>query len=243
MPIILQDSQPKIYLGDYEMSVGGDVPVITTTTAAANLTGYEAGDTSLGNGFTITNDSGTIAVDSATVGGVTYNGLKIGGATTLQTKGNFGAMQTLEAEFIITALNSGDCRIISTGDNFDLSVYTTDSSNYLCYVADDYYQVLDPAVTRVPYTGGNCYDRSITKASLVDTVMNVKFVDNGSRVTMYVNDVAKVNWRSTNSVNTIFSTYGENFGANGANGNDMLITKLEWNGETLTWDGRTWVPA
>lgn len=222
---------------------GGGEVTPTTIIRAADLTGYEAGDTDLGNGFNVTNSAGTIAVDSATIEGVTYNGLAIGGTTTLQTKKNFGKMTTLEIEFIVTAINSGDCRMISTGNNFDFSVYTTDSRDYLCYVADNYGQVLDPAVDRIPYTGGNCFDESITKSSLVGAVTNIKFVDDGTRVTLYVNGVAKVNWKSTEYANSIFYQNGQNFGANGAGANDLLITKLRWTADGIEYDGNSYVPV
>ena len=243
MPIILQDSQPKIYLGDYEMSVGGDVPVITTTTAAADLTGYEAGDTSLGNGFTITNDSGTIAVDSATVGGVTYNGLKIGGATTIQTLTNLSAAYpNLEFDLIITEYVSGDMRLISTGytSDYALSVWVSSSTDYLNYVLSGAQILLDDSLVNA---GGNdYYDPSITKASLLNNRLTVKYTYTNGFVILYVNGVAKAEW-TLSSFNQYVSTDGLNIGANGAAGATVLVTKAEYSGETLTWDGRTWVPA
>lgn len=218
-------------------------PVITTATAAADLTGY-SGNPDLGNGFEVTTSggSGTIAVDSETIGGVTYNGLRISGGTTIRNKKNFGKMSTLEIEFIVDSFVSGANRLISTGGGFDFSVYISDD-DYLHYVADQYYQVLDPAVDLIPYSGGNCNDNSITKASLIGAVTNIKFVDDGTRVTLYVNGVAKVNWKSTEYANSIFYTYGLNVGANGVGGADMLITKLQWTANGIEYDGRNWVPV
>ncbi|MCR5143516.1 MAG: hypothetical protein K6C68_13530, partial [Ruminococcus sp.] len=94
-----------------------------------------------------------------------------------------------------------------------------------------------------PYSGGNCNDNSITKASLIGAVTNIKFVDDGTRVTLYVNGVAKVNWKSTEYANSIFYTYGLNVGANGVGGADMLITKLQWTANGIEYDGRNWVPV
>lgn len=216
-------------------------PVVSSFSAAADLTGYEAGDTDLGNGWQITLNSGTAAVDSVTVGGVTYNGLRIGGATTVQTKRYFGKMSTLEIEFIINSFVSGENRLITTGGyDYDFSVYVNDSDDHLRYIAHNVHQVLDPAVYRDASSGGNCSDNSIPKASLIGAVTNVKFVDDGTYTTLYVNDVAKVNWE-TGYANNSFFLYGQNVGANGSGGADMLITKLRWTADGIEYDGRNWV--
>ena len=218
-------------------------PVVSSFSAAADLTGYEAGDTDLGNGWQITLNSGTAAVDSVTVGGVTYNGLRIGDATTVQTKRYFGKMSTLEIEFIINSFVSGENRLITTGGyNFDFSVYVNDSDDHLRYIAHNVHQVLDPAVYRDASSGGNCSDNSIPKASLIGAVTNVKFVDDGTYTTLYVNGIAKVNWL-TGYANNSFFLYGQNVGANGSGGADMLITKLRWTADGIEYDGRNWVPV
>jgi hypothetical protein len=218
-------------------------PVVSSFSAAADLTGYEAGDTDLGNGWRITLNSGTAAVDSVTVGGVTYNGLRIGGATTVQTKRYFGKMSTLEIEFIVNSFVSGENRLITTGGYFfDFSVYVNDSDDHLRYIANNVHQVLDPAVYRDASSGGNCSDNSIPKASLIGAVTNVKFVDDGTYTTLYVNGVAKVNWL-TGYANNSFFLYGQNVGANGSGGADMLITKLRWTADGIEYDGRNWVPV
>ena len=218
-------------------------PVVSSFSAAADLTGYEAGDTDLGNGWQITLNSGTAAVDSVTVGGVTYNGLRIGGATTAQTKRYFGKMSTLEIEFIINSFVSGENRLITTGGyDYDFSVYVNDSDDHLRYIAYNVHQVLDPAVYRDASSGGNCSDNSIPKASLIGAVTNVKFVDDGTYTTLYVNGVAKVNWL-TGYANNSFFLYGQNVGANGSGGADMLITKLRWTANGIEYDGRNWVPV
>lgn len=218
-------------------------PVVSSFSAAADLTGYEAGDTDLGNGWQITLNSGTAAVDSVTVGGVTYNGLRIGDATTVQTKRYFGKMSTLEIEFIINSFVSGENRLITTGGyDYDFSVYVNDSDDHLRYIAHNVHQVLDPAVYRDASSGGNCSDNSIPKASLVGAVTNIKFVDDGTYTTLYVNDVAKINWL-TGYANNSFFLYGQNVGANGSGGADMLITKLRWTADGIEYDGRNWVPV
>ena len=269
----LGSSPAKLYLGEIPISTGGGTilpktitangtynasadsadgyspvtvnipqPVVSSFSAAADLTGYEAGDTDLGNGWQINLNSGTAAVDSVTVGGVTYNGLRISGATTVQTKRYFGKMSTLEIEFIVNSFVSGENRLITTGGyNFDFSVYVNDN-DYLRYIANDIHQVLDPAVYRDASSGGNCSDNSIPKASLIGAVTNVKFVDDGTYTTLYVNGVAKVNWL-TGYANNSFFLYGQNVGANGSGGADMLITKLRWTANGIEYDGRNWVPV
>lgn len=226
-----------------EHSGGGGGPVTPTTIIkAADLTGYESGQTDLGNGFTVTNSSGTIAVDSETIDGVTYNGLRIGGASTLETKRYFGKITTLEIEFIVNSFVSGNNRLISTGGSgFDFSIYTT-NDEYLRYVADLYHQVLDPNVNRVPYTGGNCIDNGITKASMIGAVTNVKFVDDGTYTTLYINGVAKVNWL-TGYANNSFFLYGQHVGANGEGGADILITKLQWTADGIEYNNQNYVPV
>lgn len=231
----------KIYLGEHLINdAGGGGGTPTTIIKAADLTEY-SGNPDLGNGFSCVN-GGTPAVDSETIDGVTYEGLRISGTTTIQTKKNFGKMSVLEIEFIVDSFVSGANRLISTGGGFDFSVYVSDE-DYLHYVADNYYQVLDPNVNRVPYSGGNCTDNSITKASLIGAVTNIKFVDDGTRVTLYVNGVAKVNWRSTEYANSIFYTYGLNVGSNGAGGADILITKLQWAANGIEYDNQDYVPV
>lgn len=213
-------------------------PAAETVVLAADLTGYTSGQ-DLGNGFWINNTSGTIAVDSETVDGVTYDGLRISGGLTIETKRYFGKMSTFEVEFIINSFVSGDNRLLSTGGGFDFSVYTNDY-NYLRYVAANYNQILDPTVYRD--STSNCTDNSITKASLIGAVTNIKFVDDGTYTTLYVNGVAKVNWL-TGYANNSFFLYGQHVGANDAGGADMLITKLQWTASGIEYDGRNWVPV
>jgi hypothetical protein len=218
-------------------------PVVSSFSAAADLTGY-SGSPDLGNGFEITNlSTGSVCeVDSETIGDVTYNGLRIGGYTTIRTKRYFGRMSTFEVEFIINSYVSGINRLLSTGGTkFDFSVYTS-SDDYLHYVAADVHQVLDPAIVRYADSGGNCIDNSITIASLIGAVTNIKFVDDGTYTTLYVNGVAKVNWL-TGYANSSFFLYGQNVGANGIGGADMLITKLQWTADGIEYDGRNWVPV
>lgn len=234
----------KIYLGEHLINdAGGGGGTPTTIIQAADLTGY-SGNPDLGNGFEVTTSggSGTIAVDSETIGDVTYNGLRISGGTTLQTRRYFGKMSTLEIEFIVNSYISGINRLLSTGGTkFDFSVYTS-SDDYLHYVAGDVHQVLDPAVSRDASSGGNCTDNSITIASLIGAVTNIKFVDDGTYTTLYVNGVAKVNWE-TGYANSSFFLYGQNVGANGSGGADMLITKLKWTADGIEYGGRNWVPV
>lgn len=235
----------KIYLGEHLINdAGGGGGTPTTIVQAADLTGY-IDNPDLENGFEVitSGGSGTIAVDSETIGGVTYNGLRISGATTVQTKRYFGKMSTLEIEFIINSFVSGENRLITTGGyNFDFSVYVNDSDDHLRYIANNVHQVLDPAVYRDASSGGNCSDNSIPKASLIGAVTNVKFVDDGTYTTLYVNGVAKVNWL-TGYANNSFFLYGQNVGANGSGGADMLITKLQWTANGIEYDNQDYVPV
>lgn len=245
MPIILQDTQSKIYLGDYEMSSGGDIPVITATTAAADLTGYEAGDTTLGNEWQIVlGATGTAAVGSETVGGVTYEGLEIGGSTTIaKATGLTGDYQVLEIEIIETALTYdsyyGTVRVITTGGNYRGSLYLSSSSDYLHVCPRGATWRADSLVT---IDSDNAYDTSITKADVMNNVFNVKYVNDGDHITMYINDVPKVVW-DTYGISLILQSVGIHIGADGIGENGMLIAKAEYSGESLSYDGRTWHPS
>lgn len=224
------------------VSVNVPQPVVSSFSAAADLTGY-SGSPDLGNGFEITNftTDSVCEVGSETIGGVTYNGLRIGGMTTIRTKRYFGRMSTFEVEFIINSFVSGDNRLLSTGGyGYDFSIYKSSYDDYLHYVAGNVHQVLDPAVSRDASSGGNCTDNSIAIASLIGAVTNIKFVDDGTYTTLYVNGVAKVNWE-TGYANNSFFLYGQNVGANGMGGADMLITKLRWTADGIEYDGRNWV--
>lgn len=235
----------KIYLGEHLINdAGGGGGTPTTIIQAADLTGY-SGSPDLGNGFEITNfTTGSVCeVDSETIGDVTYNGLRIGGNTTIRTKRYFGRMSTLEIEFIINSFVSGENRLITTGGYyFDFSVYVNDSDDHLRYIANNVHQVLDPAVYRDASSGGNCSDNSIPTASLIGAVTNIKFVDDGTYTTLYVNGVAKINWL-TGYANNSFFLYGQNVGANGSGGADMLITKLQWSANGIEYDGLNYVPV
>lgn len=235
----------KIYLGEHLINdAGGGGGTPTTIIQAADLTGY-SGNPDLGNGFEVTTSggSGTIAVDSETIGDVTYNGLRISGGTTIRTKRYFGRMSTFEVEFIINSFVSGDNRLLSTGGyGYDFSIYKSSYDDYLHYVAGNVHQVLDPAVSRDASSGGSCTDNSIAIASLIGAVTNIKFVDDGTYTTLYVNGVAKVNWE-TGYANSSFFLYGQNIGANGMGGADMLITKLKWTADGIEYGGRNWVPV
>lgn len=243
--IMIGDTTPKIYVGDYEV-VSGETPVITTTTAAADLTGYEAGDTDLGNNWQIVlGATGTAAVGSETVGGVTYEGLEIGGSTTIaKAMGLTGDYQVLEIEIIETGLTYdsyyGTVRVISTGGlGFEGSLYISSSSDYL-YICTTGAQW--KASSLVDVDSGNAYDTSITKADIMNKVLNVKYVNDGDDITMYVNGVRKLVW-STSDMSLILQSVGIHIGADGIGENGMLVSKAEYSGESLSWDGRTWHPS
>jgi hypothetical protein len=59
---------------------------------------------------------------------------------------------------------------------------------------------------------------------------------------MYINDTPKVRW-GVEFLNAYFRAYGIHIGANGASGSNMLVSKAEYSGESLSWDGRNWVPV
>lgn len=244
--IMIGDTAPKIYVGDYEVvSGGGETPVITTTTAAADLTGYEAGDTDLGNNWQIVlGSTGTAVVGSETVGGVTYEGLEIGGSTTIaKATGLTGDYQVLEIEIIETSLTYdsyyGTVRVISTGSDFRGSLYLSSSSDYLHFCT---HGATWKASSLVDIDSANAYDTSITKVNVMNNVLNVKYVNDGDDITMYVNDVKKLAWR-TSDMSPILQGYGIHVGADGIGENGMLVSKAEYSGESLSWDGRTWHPS
>ena len=219
-------------------------PTITTNTATADLTGYEAGDTSLGDGFTLYVANGSAQVDSETVDGVTYSGLALTvDATVAKSSGTFvlgQVYQTAEFEFIERSITN-TTRIMSTGGvDWEGSIYFLDSSDYMyfcCYGATklDYDH-------QVNIDSSTLYDTSITKNGVLNKVLNIKYVYSNDHITLYVNNVAKLRWDAIN-LNRILNGYSLHVGANGAGQNDMLLTKAEYRGELLTWDGRTWVPA
>ena len=236
----------KIYLGEHLINdTGGDQPVITTATAAADLTGYEAGDTNLGNDWQIMlGSTGTAVVGSETVGGLTYEGLKIGGSTTIaKAMGLTGDYQVLEIEIIETALTYdsyyGTVRVISTGNDFRGSLYISSSSDFLHIITAS---AIWKASSLVEIGDGGAYDTSITKADIMNKVLNVKYVNSGDEVTLYVNDVKKIMWR-TSDMSPILQSNGIHIGADGIGENGMLVSKAEYSGESLSWDGRNWVPV
>ena len=217
-------------------------PVITTTTAAADLTGYEAGDTDLGGGFTITNDSGIVGVGSETIDGVTYTGLEMGGAATFKTMQQLSnAHQRVEFQVIPTALDSGDMRIVSTGGvDFTATVWTSTSNPYLMYVLSGVQTILDNSLVNL---GSNNYsDPNLPHSSLLSKLLTIKYTYTNDYVVLSVNGVAKAQWTAS-TFNDAISAYGLNVGANGAAGADMLAVKAEYHSDSLSWDGRTWVPV
>lgn len=232
----------KIYLGEHLINdAGGDQPVITTATAAADLTGYEAGDTDLGNDWQIVLGGGTAAVDSVTVGGVTYDGLAISGATTIASNETLGGdFRALEIELVTTALGSGDVRVVSTGGlHYEATIWYNDGDDYLNIVAIGG-TIIDTA--NVIDLGGNAHDLSLPKTGLLNAPLRVKYVSDGTNITMHINGTPKVCW-GAGSINDIFRAFGIHIGANGAAGSNILVSKAEYSGESLSWDGRNWVPV
>ena len=260
----LGSSPAKLYLGEIPISTGGGTiipktltangtynassdsadgyspvtvnvpqPVITTATAAADLTGYEAGDTHLGNDWQIALGGGTAAVDSVTVGGVTYDGLAISGATTIASNRTLsGEFQVLEIELVTTALGSGDVRVVSTGGTYyEASVWYNNRGGTIIDTAN----VID-------FGGGNAHDLSLPKTGLLNAPLRVKYVSDGTNITMHINGTPKVRW-DAGTINGIFRAYGIHIGANGASGSNILVSKAEYSGESLSWDGRNWVPV
>ena len=243
MSILRANETAKIYLGEHLINdAGGDQPVITTATAAADLTGYEAGDTDLGSDWQIALGSGTAAVDSVTVGGVTYNGLAISGATTIATNRTLsGEFQVLEIELLTTTLGSGDVRVVSTGGyNYEASVWYNDGDDYVRIVATG--GTIIDTTNVIDLGGGNAHDLSLPKTGLLNAPLRVKYVSDGTNITMHINGTPKVCW-GAGSINDIFRAYGIHIGANGASGSNILVSKAEYSGESLSWDGRSWVPV
>lgn len=217
-------------------------PVITTTTVAADLTGYESGDTDLGGGFTITTDSGIVGVGSETIEGVTYSGLEMGGAATFKTMQRLSnSYQEVVFQVIPTAWASGDMRIVSTGGyDYTGSVWTSTSNPYLMYVLTGVQVINDNSLINLG--SNNYYDPNLPHSSLLNELLTIKYTYTDDKVVLSVNGVPKATW-TANTFNSVISSYGLNVGANGAAGADMLAVKAELNTYTLSWDGRTWVPV
>lgn len=220
-------------------------PAMTTTTAAADLTGYEAGDTDLGNQWQIVlGATGTAAVGSETVGDVTYDGLEIGGTTTIaKSTGLIGVYQVLEIELIETDLTYdigyGTVRVITTGGyGYEGSIYISESSDYLHMITTS---AKWKASSLVDIDSTNSYDTAITKTDIMDEVLNVKYVNVNEEVTLYINDVPKLIWDAYD-FNPALLAFGIHIGADGIGENGMLITKAEFRGDSLSWDGRSWLP-
>lgn len=214
-------------------------PTIVTATAAADLTGYEAGDTDLGNDWQIALGGGTAAVDSVTVGGVTYDGLAISGATTIASNRTLdGDFQALEIELVTTALGSGDVRVVSTGGAYyEATIWYNGGDDYL-KICTSRATIIDTAnVIDLGY--GNAHDLSLPKTGLLNAPLRVKYVSDGTNITMHINDTPKARWDAV-FINNILRTYGIHIGANGAAGADMLAVKAEYSGETLSWNGHTY---
>lgn len=192
--------------------------------------------------FKITAPAGTAHTDSVTVGGVTYNGMAISGAATMSTNHILGTTyQILEINLITTALGTGDCRIVSTGGTyFEGSIWTGDTDNYLRIVG--YGGEIIDTTNVVDLGGHDLHDLSIPKSGLVDALLNVKYIYDGEFITLYLNDVAKVRWYGF-ELNPYFQAFGMNIGANGASANDMLVALEELRGESLSWNGRAWMPG
>ncbi len=225
--------------GYSKVTVNVPQPVTTTTTKAADLTGYEAGDTDLGDGFTITNTSGIVGVGSETIDGVTYSGLEMGGAATFKTVRQFDNLyENLEFQLIPTAWASGDMRIVSTGSSYLASVWTSLSNPYLIYVLSYTQAILDPNLVHIG--SGNYYDPNLPHSGLIGKLLTVKYTYVDNTVVLSVNGVDKANW-TLDTFNSIIAYYGLNVGANGAAGADMLAVKAEYSGESLSWDGHTYV--
>jgi len=217
-------------------------PVITTTTTAADLTGYESGDTDLGGGFTITNDSGIVGVGSETIDDVTYSGLEMGGAATFKTMRQLSSeYQKVEFQFIPTAWVSGDMRFISTGGlYYTASVWTKLSNPYLMYVLQGAQIILDDNL--VSLGDNNYYDPSLPHSDMIGKLLTIKYRYTNNMVILSVNGVDKAEW-TLSSFNNIISSYGLNVGANGMTCADMLAVKAEYSSDSMSWDGQTWVPV
>jgi hypothetical protein len=216
---------------------GGD---ITTTTHSANLTEYVSG-TDLGNGFTLYLTDGTAVAGSETISGETYTGLDISGDVDIKKTGGTVILddlyQTAEFEFIEKNLtyHSGynTVRITSTGSSsYAGSTYFSADSDYMhfCHTGAT---LLDPD-HQIVVDSGNLYDTTITKASVMNQLLKIKYVKNEDYITLYVNDVARLRWDAT-SFNTILATTSITLGANGIGQNDMLVTKVQYSGNSLSY--------
>lgn len=234
--------------GYSKVTVNVPQPVVTTNRISADLNNYVEGDTSLGNGFNIKNNStGSLESSTITIDETVYHGLKFNNApgATIYTNRALGVdTPILEIEAVITELTTnGDCRLASTG-----GVYYNGSVWYSggdTYTADQYlrivvYQgaILDSNLVNIGE--GNTYDSSFPKTNLVNSPLNIKYIFTSDGVILKINNVNKAIY-PTSAFNSDVSTYGLNIGANGAQGSSMLLTKAEYSGEVMTWGGHTYI--
>lgn len=235
--------------GYSKVTVNVPQPVVATNRISADLDNYVEGDTSLGNGFGIKNYSaGSLESSTITIDGTVYHGLKFNNApgATVYTNRALGSIATLlEIELIVTELTTnGDCRLASTGGTYYNGSIWYSGGNVYGY--DQYLKIvvsrgtiLDPNI--MDLGGGNSYDSTFPKTSLINSPLNIKYVLTSDGVVLKINNVNKVLY-PTSVFNSDLTSYGLNIGANGVYGTSMLLSKAEYSAEVMTWDNRGWIP-
>lgn len=195
-----------------------------------DLMGYTAGDTDLGNGFTVVNSAGTIESGAWTINGHDYSGLRLFGSSTIQTPFIPWSVPgtSVETNIVPKAWNPSTSDYghrdftpkYGSDGAWTFSLYTVYSSSYICYNIDGC-TVLDTdnLVRRGSYSDYN--DISLPKQNIIGTEMLIKLKSDGEYITMYVNGVAKAKkpittdmWRAS-----IYS-----IGGNGTDCDDIIVT-------------------
>ena len=230
------------------VSVSVPQPTISSTQIVAEYDNFDPTDSSTqylddDQVFSILAPAGTSQAGDLTVAGVTYHGIAITDAATIASALPLsGTYQVLEYKLIITSLGAGDARIISTGGTFfEMSLWHNSSIDYLQYCSDQGTIIDTDNIVALDTTA--CYDTSITKASLVNTVLHVKYVYDGTYVMLYVNDVAKIRWSAFQVLGSM-QGFGMHVGANGATAtpDEMFVAEAKYTGRVLTYNGETWMP-
>lgn len=205
---------------------------INSIDISPDLMGYIAGDTDLGNGFVLydTDTSGAIVESGTyTINNHDYSGLRLKGRPYLRTPAIPFALtgSYAECKFVIKEKSSEDVsRIISpryeeSGDNLNLYLFTEKNRAYIEYRFDNC-TILDPQLSHSYY---NYVDPSLIVNNIIDTEMTVKWISDGTYITMLVNDVPKAKIECDH-VYARFNTW-MCIGGCSYTGHDIIITKAK----------------
>lgn len=205
---------------------------VNSVDISPDLMGYTAGDTDLGNGFRLydTNISGSVVESGTyTINDHDYSGLRLKGRPYLMTPaipftlaGSYA-----ECKFVIKEKSSVDVsRIISPrydedDSNLNFYLFTEKNGAYIEYRFDNC-TILDPQLF-LYYS--NYVDPSIIVDNIIGTEMTVKWISDGTYITMLVNDVPKAKI-GCDHIRARFGTW-MCIGGCSYTGHDIIITKAK----------------